>query len=282
MRDPRKSSRTSMVPCTPLLRAFTSIELLAAIAILAVLLVGCENPQQDKRSATRPANNQTSILYSSPLFRDDQFDSAHWDMSAGEIRNKLPLREQLIAFQRRSTNSADQADLDVSLGLLYSQDTGFVNLSNAVIYFTKTLQYDLPQKEYIEVVLWRGNCEETLHEQDRALMDYLRGLLACSYYDLSREWPEIGPPAVPIYTGFGSSNRENVQRIKDYQLYRRHLDFQQFVLMQRYYLIDAVKRIRERKTDSQIQKMIQELTPAASSSSKIMEWLKSENKRPWP
>jgi hypothetical protein len=254
----------------------------AFIAILALLLVGCENPQQDKRSGTRPANNQTSILYSSPPFRDDQFDAAHWDMSAGEIANKLPLREQLIALQRRDTNSTDQADLDVSLGLLYSQQTGFLNFSNAVIYFTKTLQYDLPQREYIEVVSWRGNCEESLHEQDQALMDYLRGLLACSYYDLSGGWPEIGSPAVPIYIGFGSSNPENQQRIKDYILYRRHLDFQQFLLGQRYGLIDSVKRIREGKTDSQIQKMLQELTPDASSSLKIMGWLKSENKRPWP
>ena len=103
-------------------------------------------------------------------------------------------REPLIALQRRYTNETEQAELEVSIGLTYNQRTGVVDPSKAVVHFTAALGYDLPERTYIQIVGWRGNSQEQLKKPKEALTDYLRGLLACSYYDLTGGWPEIQQP----------------------------------------------------------------------------------------
>ena len=200
--------------------------------------------------------------------------------SAQEMVNQTKSAEPLIALQRRYTNATEQAELEVSIGLAYGQRTGVVNPSNAVTHFTMALRYDLPEKTYIQILMWRGNAQEQLKKPGEALMDYLRDLLACSYYDLTGGWTEIQTSKVPIF--INPPDPENEQRVRDYNLYRRHLDFQQFLLMQRYYLVEAVKRVRGEKSDSQILEMLQTVTPDSSRYGTIMGWLKSENKRPWP
>ena len=200
--------------------------------------------------------------------------------SAQEMVNQTKSADPLIALQRRYTNATEQAELEVSIGLAYGQRTGVVNPSNAVTHFTMALRYDLPEKTYMRILMWRGNAQEQLKKPGEALMDYLRDLLACSYYDLTGGWTGIQTSKVPIF--INSPDPENEQRVRDYNLYRRHLDFQQFLLMQRYYLVEAVKRVRGEKSDSQILEMLQTVTPDSSRYGTIMGWLKSENKRPWP
>jgi hypothetical protein len=177
---------------------------------------------------------------------------------------------------------AEQADLEVSSGLKYSQMTGLVDNSKAVSHFTAALGHDLPDKTYIQVLMWRGSCQEQLKKPNEALADYLRGLLACSYYELPGGWPEIQSPKVPI--SVNSSDPGNDQRLRDCNQYRKRIDFQQFLLMQRYYFIEAVKRVRPEaaRTDGEIVKILGSLSPDSSRCGAIMNWLKSENKRPWP
>jgi hypothetical protein len=245
--------------------------------IVGVLMAGCTTERQSSKN-----DKAFSPGYCQP-FQDDRlasFQVLPSDTSAAEMADNMPRGEQLIALQQKYAKATEPLELDVAIGLLYGQTGGFVNPSNAVVYFTKALQYALPERAYIEVVTWRGGSQEQLHNYDEALMDYLRGLLACSYYDLSGGWPNIQQSVVPIYSD--SSDPENEQRIKDYNLYRQHLDFQQFLLMQRYYLIDGVKRVQREKSNRQIQEMLQKLTPDAGKYGTIMGWLKSANKRPWP
>jgi hypothetical protein len=107
-------------------------------------------------------------------------------------------------------------------------------------------------------------------------------LLACSYHDLSGGWPEIKASKVPIY--INSPDPENTERIRDYNNYRENIDFQGFLLMQRYYLIDAVKRVTKESPSNQAQvlEMLGNLTPDNNRYGIVMDWLRSENKHPWP
>ena len=117
--------------------------------------------------------------------------------------NQTKSAEPLIALQRRYTNKTEQAELEVSIGLTYNQRTGVVDPSKAVVHFTAALGYDLPERTCIEILMWRGNSQEQLKKSKEALTDYLRGLLACSYYNLTGGWPEIQQPTVPIFINSG-------------------------------------------------------------------------------
>jgi|GEM_PF-2889394 len=135
----------------------------------------------------------------------------------------------------------------------------------------------------MQILMWRGNSQEQMKKSNEALKDYLRGLLACSYYDLSGGWPdEIQSPKETIYTN--SPDPENSERVRDYNTYRKNIDFQRFLLMQRFFLIDAVKRVRPEvsKSDDQIVNVLATLSPDSSRFGTITDWLKSENLRPWP
>jgi hypothetical protein len=202
--------------------------------------------------------------------------------AAQEMVNQAKSAEPLIALQRRYTNETEQAELEVTIGLTYNQRTGVVDNSKAVVHFTAALGHDLPEKTCIEIFMWRGNSQEQLKKPKEALADYLRGLLACSYYDLAGGWPEIQPPIVPIF--MSSPDPENLQRVRDYNQYRKRIDFQRFLLMRRHYFIAAVKRLRPEvaNSDGEIVKIIETLSPDSSRYGTITNWLKSENKQPWP
>jgi hypothetical protein len=201
-------------------------------------------------------------------------------IAAEKLVNQTKSVEPVIALQKRYTNATEQASLEVSIGLDYSQRTGVVNPSNAVVHFTAALKNDIPEKTFIEILLWRGGSLVQLNNTNEALKDYLRGLLACTYYGLQCGWPEILPPKVPIY--MNSPDPENPQRASDYNLYRKHVGFQRFLLMQRYYFIDSAKRVRQDKSDREIIEILQTISPDSSKLGTIIESLKSENKRPWP
>lgn len=190
--------------------------------------------------------------------------------------------EPLLALLGKYQKPEEQAELLLSIGLVYNQRTGAVDAEKAVIYLSRALEYNLPEKTYIEICMWRGGSYEQLKKYPEALRDYIRGLLACSYRDLEGGWPEILNSNVPIY--MNSDDPENAQRVKDHQRYRSAIDLKRFLLMQRYYLIDCVKRVQ---TDGHIdavsfEKTVRELTPDTSRYGIISALVKSENKRPWP
>jgi len=202
--------------------------------------------------------------------------------SADGVVSQLKSVDALLALLQKYTNQVEQAHLEVLIGRAYNQRTGVVNPAKAVVHFTAALRCELPERTYFEVLMWRGNSQEQLEKRNEAFRDYLRGLLACSYYDLSGGWPAIQSSKVPIY--MNSSDPENSERVRDYNTYRKSIDFQRFVFMQRYYLIEAVKRVRQEvsKSDDQIVEILGTLSPDSSRFRTITDWLKSENKQPWP
>jgi hypothetical protein len=130
--------------------------------------------------------------------------------------------------------------------------------------------------------MWRGNSLEQLEKHSEALKDYLRGLLACAYHDLSGGWPEIRQPKVSFDRR--SDEPQDIQRARDYQMYRKRMDFQRSLITQRYFFIEAVNRVQPHLTvgDDQLLKILEELSPDTSRFAPIMKLVESENQRPWP
>jgi hypothetical protein len=189
--------------------------------------------------------------------------------------------EPVVALQKRYTNELERVSLEISIGLDYNQRTGVVNPTNAAVHFTAALNYDnLPEQTRMQILLWRGNSLEEMGKSDEALKDYLRGLLECSYYDLSGGWPEILQPKAAI--DVKSPNPEDPLRAGDNFRYWRHVDFTQFLLRQRYFLIDAVKRLQRGKSNDDILDVLKSVSPDFGRNKKIIELLKSDNKQPWP
>lgn len=81
-----------------------------------------------------------------------------------------------------------------------------------------------------------------------------------------------------------SPDPENSERVRDYNTYRKTIDFQRFLLMQRFFLIEAVKRVQPdlAKSKDQIVDILATLSPDSSRFETITDWLKSENSQPWP
>ena len=89
--------------------------------------------------------------FSSDFLRD--YESAQ--KSVDESKSAEPL----LSLLERYINATEKAELEVSIGLAYGQRTGVVDPAKAVAHFTAALQYALPEKTYIEILMWRGNSQ---------------------------------------------------------------------------------------------------------------------------
>lgn len=220
------------------------------------------------------ADAKGECIFSKDFIRDYE--------SAQKQVDELKSAEPLLKLQKKYRNTEEQAELELSIGLAYNQRTGVVDPAKAVVHLSNALKFHLPEKTRLQIFMWRGNSLEGLKKHKEALQDYLRGLLACSYYDLSGEWPEIKSSNVPIY--MNSDDPENAQRVRDYQRYRKTIDFQRFLFMHRYYLIEAAKRVQSNENidEARVQELLRELSPDTSRYDLVLGFIKLENKRPWP
>jgi hypothetical protein len=189
-----------------------------------------------------------------------------------------PLLDLLAGY----SGPEERAELELSIGLVYNQRTGLVDPAKAVVHLSNALKYKLPERTRLQVLVWRGGSREQLNQRKEALGDYLRVLLACSYHDLSGGWPEIKRPKGPIF--YRSDDPKDVERARDYRKYQEQIRFQRFLLMNKYYMVEAVRRVQSHASvaEEQVSAILEELSPDASRHRIIAEWLKSENKRPWP
>lgn len=147
----------------------------------------------------------------------EDYEWAHVQLvEEGSLRAMLDLVQK---YKR----PAEQAELELTIGLAYNQRAGLVDPAKAVEHLSNAFRFDLPEKTSIDILAWRGGSYEQLKQPRKAVEDYLRGLVACSYYALSREWPEIEKPPQPI--SMNSSDPENEIRTRDYSAYRHKTDF---------------------------------------------------------
>lgn len=196
-------------------------------------------------------------------------------MEAGSLRPMLDLVQQ---YQR----PLEQAELELTIGLAYNQRTGLVDPAKAVEHLSNALRFDLPERTFIDILMWRGGSYEQLKQPRKAVEDFLRGLVACSYYALQRKWPEIEKAPQPIF--MNSSDPENAMRIRDYTAYRRKTDFIRHVLQQKYYFIDSIRRVQQasRMDQETVLGTLRKLTPDAYAIETVERFLGEENNRPWP
>lgn len=193
----------------------------------------------------------------------------------GSIR---PMLDLLQKYQR----PLEQAELELTIGLAYGQRGGLVDPAKAVEHFSNALRFDLPEKTFIDTLMWRGNSYEQLNQPRKALADYLRGLVACSYYALPRKWPEIEKPPQPIFVN--SPDPENAARTRDYNSYRYKMDFIQHLLSQKYGFIESIRRVQQAsKMDrASVLEALKKLTPDPHAIETVEAFLGEENNRPWP
>ena len=188
--------------------------------------------------------------------------------------------EMLEAQLKQATNLVEKAGLEETLGRLYSYRTGLVDYPKALVHLTAALQYDLPEPTYVELLMLRGNNAELLGKRDGALRDYLRGLLACSYHELSGGWPEYRQPH--YRTDVVPPDPEWHERVRDSRVDRSAIDTQRSILMQRYYFVEAVKRLLNAHQADQkaIREALEELSTDSSRFSIVLRWINSENPAP--
>ncbi len=200
-------------------------------------------------------------------------------IKAAEQSKSAEQVEQLLTKYKQPN---EIAELELTLGILYGQRTGLVDPEKAIEHFNRALQYEFPEQTYLEIIMWRGNAHEQLKNHREALQDYLRGLLACSYQELSGGWPLDARPRLDY--DIRSADAQDVQRAMDYRRYLQRITAQRFLLMQRYYLIDAVKRMQNEleANDQELRTILEELSSDTSRYGLILEMVHSENKRPWP
>ncbi len=242
----------------------------SGIVLLAVLLVAGSACAQHSR-----LKDASDDCIFSPEFMKDYAEA---QKRVDEMKSVDPL----LVLLERYTKPEEQAELELSIGLAYSQRTGVVDPANAVVHFCRALRYELPEQTCIEIYQWRGGSHEQLKQYSEAMRDYLRGLLACSYLDMSGGWPALKEPNVPIYAN--SNDPENTGRVRDYRRYREAIERKRFALRTRYYLVRAVRYIQEVGSigDDTRRQMLKNLTPDTSRYDLIDAWMVSENEQPWP
>src|ERR1039458_8193085 len=190
--------------------------------------------------------------------------------------------ELLEAQLKKSTNAVEKAQLEEGLGRLYSYRTGLVDYPKAVVHLTAALQNELSEHTYLELLMLRGNCEEVLGKNGGALRDYLRGLLGCSYHDLSGGWPEYRSPH--YRNSVAPPDPEWHERMSESRVDRNAIDTQRSILLQRYGFVDCVQRLLSSHLvdEETIRAVLAELSTDNSRCGIILHWLNSENKQPNP
>jgi hypothetical protein len=224
----------------------------AACVMLCVTL--CGDPALALHSGLTDARRET--VFSRDFLND--YQSAQNEVRASQSA------EPMLRLLEKYARSEEQAELELSIGIIYGQRPGLVDPAKAVIHFSNALQYELPEKTSIEILLWRGSAFEQLEKLERALMDYLRGLLACSYHDLSGESKDIKRPKVDF--DIRSDDPTQRERARDYRSYWDRFELRRFLIDKRFYFVEGVKRIRSRLsfTDNQLRTLLEELTPDTS------------------
>lgn len=194
--------------------------------------------------------------------------------AAGQGQSIKPMADLLGKY----TGTNERAELQYSLGLLYGQRTGVVDYPKSITHFTEALGFKLPHAKRIDAYMLRGNAYENDDQDQRALEDYLRGLLDCSEHDLSGPWPSDAP--APLAWNHHSKDPVEIQKGRDYIAQRDRNRRIQHLMRQKHYFIDAIKRVRAEKDLKTV------LSRFASGEeeriSKVLGWIEAENPRPWP
>jgi hypothetical protein len=199
---------------------------------------------------------------------------------------------ELEALYQKFKQPAEQAEIELTIARIFCQRTGLVDWPQSLKWYNKVLVRDLPTMSLAKQLILRGNVHEMLKHKEDALPDYVRGLIICLEFNLPDVWPtddgdgKLKPP--PINSGF--DDRDEAERLADRQRaadYRRERAFirqEQELLMQRYYYIEAIKRVvkANKIEDATLREICEKLTNRKERINEVLRRAKEPNPRPWP
>jgi len=198
------------------------------------------------------------------------------EKAAAEAHSVTPVLKLFDVYKE----PAEVAEVEMSLGMLYDQRTGLVDPVQAVLHLGKALQYDLPERERLQALMWRQGSQQQLGRYDAAREDLLRILLICSYHDLPDSSEGIGEPKPKALTSIGEP--ADPERALDYDYYREQNSYQDFLLLSRYAAIEAIRHLQKVAgfKDEEIRETLEELSPSVLRQEVVKRWLASENRKP--
>jgi hypothetical protein len=213
--------------------------------------------------------------------------------AADQSTNPIP---QLEALYKTLTAPAEQAETELIIARISTDRTGFVDFARALEWYDKALvRPGLPPTALAKQFILRGNCHEVLKQPEDALADYVRGLLVCLQFNLPKQWPVLdGKGKLPLpslnyqneFNGQLSPAKvqANRQIYSDYMREDRMNRQEQDLLMQKYYYVDAIKRVLEQEkwTEQNLCGIAEKLTNRKDRLDELLRLAREPNPRPWP
>ena len=202
---------------------------------------------------------------------------------------------RLEALYQKSNAPAEQAEIELTIARVLCQRTGLVNPAESIKWYDKALVRDLPPTALAKQFILRGNMHERLNHSEEALADYVRGLLVCLQFNLPDTWPDrdgagkLLPP--PINSGQDFTDEraeaprlEQLQRSADYRRESEMIRREQDLLRQRYYYVDAIKRVQQhdQRSEESLRAIAENLTNRKDRVDEVLRRVREPNPRPWP
>jgi hypothetical protein len=211
--------------------------------------------------------------------------------AANQAHDPLP---KLEAVYRKFSRPAEQAETELTIACVLCQRTGYVNPAEAIKWYDKALVRDLPATALAKQFILRGNMHERLDHHEKALADYVRGLLICLQFNLPDTWPsqdgtgKLQPP--PINNADFAGERPAAERLAERERaadYRRESEMirrEQDLLGHRYYYVDAIQRVMKQKrlSEPDLRAIAEKLTNRKDRVDALLRRVRGPNPRPWP
>jgi tetratricopeptide (TPR) repeat protein len=203
-----------------------------------------------------------NFAYSDDFLRD-------YADALSEIANTgsaAPLHQLLETYDHPN----ERAELELTLGVIYAQRTGLVSPDKAITHLSRALDFELPDRAYVDALLWRAGAYEQLKKRDDAIRDHLRGLVACLKFADHDIRPELLPPETLF--SINPQDEEERQIKADYERYRSSVLLQQHIRRQRGYFAQAIRRLTngQENNEDKLRTMLETITPDPAARENVL------------
>lgn len=234
-----------------------------AVVAVVVTAVLNSNPLCAMHAEFRDASG--NFAYSERFLRD--YAAATSEIAEAGSAN--PLHELLEHYDQPN----EQAEIQLTLGVIYAQRTGLVSPEKAIRHLSLALDFQLPDRAHVDALLWRAGSFEQLRKRDEAVRDHLRGLVACLKFAPHDARPELLPPKIEF--SINPQDDEERQIKADYERYRLSVMLLQHIHRQRGYFVQGIRRLTRDQADAEIRLkgMLQTITPDPKAQDRVLDWI---------
>ncbi len=217
------------------------------------------------------------------------------DLEAAK-RSNDPVVE-LKALHQKYARPAEQAEIELTIARLFNQRTGYVDPVESIKWYDRALVRELPATALAKQFIHRGKNYQRLEDYEKALADYVRGMLACLQFNLPDSWPnrdapgKLKPPPIgpgKRLPGEDEPTEEQLlarrQQNADYWRDRNMTQREQDLLRVRYYYLDAIKRVMKkgRFREEDLRATAEKLTNRKDRIDELVRRVREPNPQPWP